>query len=253
MAALLVSLAIMGLMMAMALPVWHHAAKREREAELIFRGEQYARAVELWQRQRPGAAPPDIDTLVDQRFLRKKYLDPMTEDGEFQLVLQSQMGAVPGEGAATAASPGQLTGQSSPGGLAPRGIGGMGGLAVGGLGTRDLGQRSGQLGRSTSGGPGGVAGGIVGVVSKSEETSMALYNGRSKYNEWAFVYTPDVQAGAAPEPAAPGALGQPGLGAGGGFGQLGSGQRPRGSGGGTPSRTGRLGARRAPSRLTTGS
>ena len=45
MAALLVALAVMSLMLSMALPVWHHAAQREREAELIFRGEQYARAI----------------------------------------------------------------------------------------------------------------------------------------------------------------------------------------------------------------
>jgi len=34
---------------------------------------------------------------------------------------------------------------------------------------------------------GGVDGNIVGVVSRSEETSIALYNGRSKYSEWVFV------------------------------------------------------------------
>ena len=50
MAALLVVLAVMSLMLSMALPVWHHAAQREREAELIFRGEQYARAIILYQR-----------------------------------------------------------------------------------------------------------------------------------------------------------------------------------------------------------
>ena len=55
MAALLVALAVMSLMLSMALPVWHHAAQREREAELIFRGEQYARAIMLYQRQTPGA------------------------------------------------------------------------------------------------------------------------------------------------------------------------------------------------------
>ena len=54
MAALLVSLSVMGLMMSMALPVWSHAAKREREAELIFRGEQYARAIVLYQRRVAG-------------------------------------------------------------------------------------------------------------------------------------------------------------------------------------------------------
>ena len=58
MAALLVVLAGMSLMLSMALPVWHHAAQREREAELIFRGEQYARAIMLYQRRTPGAYPP---------------------------------------------------------------------------------------------------------------------------------------------------------------------------------------------------
>ena len=65
MSALLVSIFIMSLLLAMALPVWHHAARRERESELIFRGEQYARAIALWQRQRPGSTPQDIDTLIE--------------------------------------------------------------------------------------------------------------------------------------------------------------------------------------------
>ena len=84
MAALLVVLGIMSLLLSMALPVWHHAARREREAELIFRGEQYARAIMLYQRQTPGAYPPDVDTLVEGRFLRRAYRDPMTADGEFR-------------------------------------------------------------------------------------------------------------------------------------------------------------------------
>ena len=40
MGTLLVSIFVMSLLLSMALPVWHHAAQREREAELIFRGEQ---------------------------------------------------------------------------------------------------------------------------------------------------------------------------------------------------------------------
>ena len=72
MGTLLVSIFIMSLITSMALPVWHHAAQREREAELIFRGQQYARAIALWQRQRPGSTPEDLDTLVEQRFLRKR-------------------------------------------------------------------------------------------------------------------------------------------------------------------------------------
>ena len=42
-------------------------------------------------------------------------------------------------------------------------------------------------------------GGIIGVTSKSTDTSIRLYKGRSHYNEWAFVYTlrlaPEAPAG----------------------------------------------------------
>ena len=48
MAALLVALAIMAILMTIAMPVWRHEARREKEAELVFRGEQYARAIALF-------------------------------------------------------------------------------------------------------------------------------------------------------------------------------------------------------------
>jgi type II secretory pathway pseudopilin PulG len=69
-----------------ALPVWKQVAQREKEAELIFRGEQYARAITLFQRRvGPGALPPDIEFLVENRFLRRAYRDPIT-GGQFQIV-----------------------------------------------------------------------------------------------------------------------------------------------------------------------
>src|SRR5215216_2145543 len=76
MAALLVSIGVLTVIMSVALPVWRTLAQREKEAELIFRGEQYARAVNLYTRKMgPGNFPPSIDVLVQQRFLRKKYKD----------------------------------------------------------------------------------------------------------------------------------------------------------------------------------
>ena len=97
MAVLLVSLSLMGLLMSMALPVWSQQARREREAELIFRGEQYARAIALYQRRQPGAFPSDLDMLVEQRYLRRKYGDPMMGGGAFRLLRQSDQPA-PGLG-----------------------------------------------------------------------------------------------------------------------------------------------------------
>ncbi len=76
-----------------------------------------------------------------------------------------------------------------------------------------------------------MRGGVVGVVSKSEETSLRLYNGRSRYNEWQFLYT---ALGATPGAAGvlPGAQ-LPGAGGPGGV-RSGAGQSPGGSSGGMP-------------------
>ena len=85
MAALLVSMAVMAIVATALMPAWRTMAQREKEAELIFRGEQYARAINLFQRKNGNASPPTIDLLVEQRYLRKKYKDPIT-GGDFQVI-----------------------------------------------------------------------------------------------------------------------------------------------------------------------
>ena len=176
MVALLVGLSVMSILLAVAMPVWRQASQREKEAELVFRGKQYARAIELFQRKMPGALPPNLDLLVDQKYLRKKYKDPITGD-DFLLVRQGEgtNGAQPGS-----PSRGSTTGRQTtpPGGR-------------GGPGTQ----------------PGGVVGGIMGVASKSTAASLLIYNGRTKYSEWQFVYVAQTQT--------PGAGGGPGGPAGG--------------------------------------
>ena len=77
MAALLVGMSVAAVLMTAAMPVWKQMTRRDREAELVFRGEQYARAIGLFQkRSGPGVLPPNIDVLVSGRFLRKKYQRP---------------------------------------------------------------------------------------------------------------------------------------------------------------------------------
>jgi len=172
MAALLVSVAVMGVLMAAAMPVWRHQARREKEAELIFRGEQYARAIALYQRKLPGAFPANIDILVEQRFLRKKYKDPMTEDGEFQVLFAA----------------------TQPGGGGARGQAGQRGAQAGGGLETGVGVPGSSGAQPPGGAPGagqvpGVRGGIMGVQSKSTDESIRLYNGRNHYNEWQFLFT----------------------------------------------------------------
>src|SRR6185295_11226161 len=87
-AVLLVAMAIAAVWMTASLPAWRQQAQRERELELRFRGEQYARAIALYFIKN-GTLPTDIDTLVSQRFLRKKWKDPVTGD-DFVPVLNGQ-------------------------------------------------------------------------------------------------------------------------------------------------------------------
>jgi type II secretory pathway pseudopilin PulG len=223
MAALLVSIGVMMLLMSVAMPVWRHQAQREKEAELVFRGEQYARAVNHYQRKMgPGNFPQSIDVLVQQRFLRKKYKDPMTEDGEFDII---PVGA--------AIQPGQNP-QPQPGGATPRGGNpsqgrsqlGRPGSQVGMTAPFGTGQPGSQIGSPFS--TGQSAAGIMGVRSKSKETAIRIYKGGgTHYNEWNFIF-----ANVSNRPGGPGGRGAP---AGGGPG-IGPGRRGQGPGGRGPGR-----------------
>jgi len=164
MAALLVALNIMAIVLTVAMPVWKTTVKREKEEELVFRGNQYVRAINLFRRKYANAFPPNLDILLNEHFLRKKYKDPMTKDGEFRLLYATQQSQTPGLPPGQGGAPGQVS--------APAPV---------------------QLDQPAQG-PAGAAGGIMGVASKSNETGMRLFNGRSKYSEWAFT----AQVAAAP-------------------------------------------------------
>ena len=211
MAALLVGMSVAAVLMTAAMPVWKQMTRREREAELVFRGEQYARAIGLFQkRSGPGVLPPNIDVLVSGRFLRKKYKDPITND-DFNLLSPTQAvgGASPAAGGGNPA-PGQAPG------------GGRGAAQQPGTGAVISNQSGGR----------GAVGGIIGVASKSTNASLRAYNGRTRYDEWQFIFVPQVQA-----PNAPG--GGPGAG-GGANGQPQRGGQPPG---GIPGGAGGVGGR----------
>jgi type II secretory pathway pseudopilin PulG len=209
MAVLLVAMSIMAIMLAIAMPVWKHTAQREKEEELVFRGTQYVHAIALFQRKTANAYPPNVDLLVREKYLRKKYKDPITNDDFMPLPVgaaaapgtsgrDSQPG---GRGGQTASDGrGSLTTFGSNAGTVPQGVGGRGSAT--------------PLGAPSA----GTIGGISGVASKSKDQSIRIYNGRTHYNEWAFVYIPQQQApgtGAAPGGTGPGGRGTAPAGAGG--------------------------------------
>ena len=66
--------------------------QRDREVETFHRGMQYRRAVQLYYRKFH-AYPPNADALVktnEIRFLRKKYIDPMTGKADWKPVMYGQ-------------------------------------------------------------------------------------------------------------------------------------------------------------------
>jgi len=258
MAALLVALAIMAVMMSVAMPVWRQAAQREKEEELVFRGQQYVHAIALFSRKFSNQFPPNVNVLVEQRLLRKKFKDPITND-DFQPIPVGQQGTSGISGPAQGGVPTPGGQQAGPGGqqIGPGGRDSGGATTAGGRssapattgrgsGAATVGGGAGRATAPVTSGPvagrgtpltGGV-GGIIGVVSKSKDKSIRLYNGRSHYNEWAFVYTAQMQAPGAGAPGAggPGQRGQPGQPGIGQPGQRGRGNNPFGT---TPGRGGR--------------
>jgi len=192
MAALLVMIAVMAILMSVALPVWRQQAQREKEEELVFRGQQYVRAIRLYNNQ-VRALPPSVDVLVQGRYLRRKFKDPITGE-DFEVIgAASPVQAQPGQ-------PGQV----------------------------------GQIAQSASQGSVAV-GGLMGVRSKSKDESIRIYQGRTHYNEWTFLFTQQ-------QPVGPGGRGGPGVGGPGGRGGPGlpggPGGRGRGDGRGGDGRGG---------------
>jgi len=195
MAALLVSLAVMMVLMSVAMPVWKTHAQREKEAELIFRGEQIARGINLYMRKMGGASyPPSLDVLVQGRFLRKKYKDPMTENdtsvpmnqrGEWDVI--NAAGGIPGGGE---------------GGPSPQQQGGRGRAGAPGTGLSAPPSRMGSapgIGRGQTGMPGPSFGGqtgIGGMMTMEEQAMIYITKGPDRITPF-FVpmFIPDIAAG----------------------------------------------------------
>lgn len=191
MVVLLVVIAVMGIGMTAMLPTWRQQSIREKEEELIFRGNQYARAIALYARKNNNVLPANVDVLVDGKYLRKKWKDPITGT-DFGLLPAGQP-ANAGRGV-------------------PQGPGAPGGTRGGGSPTTMGGQAPGARG----GGPGSqvgtqIVGSFQGVYSTSPDTSIRVYQNQQRYIDWQFtIQTANVlmgQAGRGGQP--PGRAGGP--------------------------------------------
>jgi len=210
--------AVLLITVAAAAPDLLTQGRREKEKEMVWRGEQYERAIRLYF-QKFGKSPTKIEDLTREtngvRFLRKAYTDPMNaEDGSWRFIYVGPNGQligslkqtsllqnalnVPG-GAALSAFGAMSMPQLSPPGAANPQSGAPG--AAGAAGT--LGANTpGQLGANPAAASnplesqpqaldGTVLGGnIIGIGSKIKKPSIRVYLGGDTYQQWEFIFNP---------------------------------------------------------------
>lgn len=92
---MLAAVAVSGLMLASVGEIYSRTKQREKEAELLFIGQQFRTAIQNYYERSPGAQrfPGSLDELLeDKRFpmttrhLRRIYVDPMTGKPEWGFV-----------------------------------------------------------------------------------------------------------------------------------------------------------------------
>lgn len=83
----------MGAGLALIGEVWHTAAAREKETELLYVGNQYRRAIERYYLSGPQQFPRTRDDLLKdprkpgtERYLRRLYPDPLSGRDEWGIV-----------------------------------------------------------------------------------------------------------------------------------------------------------------------
>lgn len=191
--------------------------RREREAETIWRGQQYARAIGLYYRKF-GRYPTKVDDLTKQtngvRFLRQAYTDPMNkEDGSWRFIYVGPNGQLIGSLRQTSLLQSVLStpsspissligagGPSNPGGAqggAPGATGPGGQQTGGGMAPNPLQAQPQPLGGAV------IGGNIIGVGSKIKQSSLRVYQGGDTYEQWEFIWNQAQQIGI-PGPQAPG-------------------------------------------------
>ena len=191
-AGVMVLIAIMSILMAMSLPVWDRIKQRENEEELIFRGKEYMEAIGRYH-AKFHSYPPDTETLLKMKFIRKLYKDPMTEKGDWKLLHPDSL-VETGEAGFVNQPGGKKSGETDDDKKDPKTAEKK--EVVPGL--KDT--KKDETEEDTFGaGEEKSVGPVVGVVSRSKKNSLRIYNGQSSYDKWLFAYVPEQEEPQQPE------------------------------------------------------
>ena len=205
-----VMVALVLIALAVAAPVIARSIRRDKEVESEHRAEQYMRAIRMYQRAcKCQAYPPTMDALekgTTVRYLRQRYIDPLTGKSDWKLIHtpQTKIHIFFGETfddlpAGSLGSASNLASTNGPVGIGatgapPPGIGAAGG--TGGSGATGATGASGATGGSSSdagmfgdsnGGP------IKGVSTSRSGDSILNPNGQTTYDTWEFWWDPRME------------------------------------------------------------
>ncbi len=214
--------------------------KREKEQEMIWRGQQYTRGIKLYYRKL-GRFPTSMDDLVKSkigniRFMRQAYKDPMNkEDGSWRLIYVGPAGQLigslnpslsnvkmPAAAGQPGGTPGNATtaigGQSgalggfgptstTPGTPAPANGQGTTASTPGSTGTATAAQGTDPTGTGTDpqavpmgDTPTLVGGSIIGIGSKINQPSIIVFEKAHNYRLFEFIWDPSKDLGIAGAP-----------------------------------------------------
>ena len=223
---LLFLVAILSISLVTIVPKLKFVLQREREQEMVHRGEQYRRAVRRYYRKM-GAYPPTLDVLESTnnlRFLRKRYKDPINKNQDFKVVTQMELmkamatSLSNNTGVAGAQTLGQPIASDNPTGDPRPASAPVAAAPAASTPAPDpsanASDPSSQTGIANSDpnnrsplpftpvvpqsqGPtlGGGIGGLVGVVSASNDETIRIYNKKNHYKDWLFIYDPTSDRG----------------------------------------------------------
>ena len=161
--------------------------QREKEEELVFRGEQYRRAIGVFYKKF-GRYPNSVEELLrtnERSFLRREFRDPMTPEGKWRFIRVGPNGEFIGaHGRRSSKKPGE----EDEGG--------------------DEGDGEEETEEPPAGGPpegDNESLPLAGVASRSSARSIRIYQGEERYDFWEFIYDPaqDVGAGGQGQPKRP--------------------------------------------------
>jgi hypothetical protein len=203
--------------------------QREKEKEMIWRGNQYVRAIKLYYRKTV-RYPQSLEDLTKPklgqlRFLRKAYADPMNPDGSWRLIYVGPAGQLIGSLKPAAQNPLFPGGQSGQNSGLGQSLGAAQTFGTGqgpGFGQNPAAGTPGATGASSATAPvagsagtnqqeGGaqtagcpkqngasdqssettiIGGNIIGVGSKSDRPSLKVLDKQTYYCKWEFIWDP---------------------------------------------------------------